>query len=75
MSKVEDYTKMIAEYGFGWFGSIEQCSDEFKQVKLVVELQKEAVERSFTRSYLLFYREIYPQTKEITKKLKEFRQN
>lgn len=62
---------MIAAYGCGWFDSLEQCSDVFKQVELVVEPKKEAVERY--QELFAIYREIYPQTKEIAKKLKAFR--
>jgi xylulokinase len=62
---------MIAAYGCGWFDSLEQCSEVFKQVELIVEPQKEAVERY--RELFAIYREIYSQTKEITRKLKDFR--
>lgn len=62
---------MIAAYGCGWFSSLEQCARAFKEVEQVVEPNPAAVERY--RELFALYRDIYPQTKEITKKLKTFR--
>lgn len=62
---------MIAACGCGWFESLEQCARVFKEVERVVEPNQAAVERY--RELFALYREVYPQTKELTKKLKAFR--
>ena len=62
---------MIAACGVGWFDSLKQCADAFKQVESVVEPRPDAVARY--KELFAIYRDVYPRTKELAKRLKAFR--
>lgn len=62
---------MLAAYGSGWFSSLEECAGAFLRTSKTYEPNPEAVaayEKLFT-----LYQEIYAQTKDINKRLVEFR--
>ncbi|KDE48734.1 xylulokinase [Geobacillus sp. CAMR5420] len=62
---------VVAACGVGWFDSLKQCADAFKQVESVVEPRPDAVARY--KELFSIYREMYPHTKELAKRLKAFR--
>ncbi|MCF6409638.1 xylulokinase [Pseudalkalibacillus salsuginis] len=62
---------MIAAYGCGWFESLKNCADHFLQVKKVFTPIPENVKKY--QSLFSIYQDIYIATKNINKKLVDFR--
>jgi len=62
---------MLAAYGCGWFDSLKDCAEEFLQEDKVVEPNQDNVEKY--KKLFSIYQEVYGQTKDMNKKLLEFR--
>lgn len=62
---------MLAAYGAGWFGSLQECASIFTAEENVYEPILENVERY--QELNKWYKEVYKQTKEINEGLKSFR--
>lgn len=62
---------MLAAYGCGWFNSLNDCADEFLKVDKVFTPIKANVEKY--KKLFPVYQQVYLQTKDLNKKLLEFR--
>ncbi|MGI2329228.1 xylulokinase [Planococcus sp. YIM B11945] len=62
---------MLAAYGSGWFKSLQACADAFLQEDKQFQPNKEAV-ATYQKMFAI-YQDVYGQTKELNKKLLEFR--
>ncbi len=62
---------ILAAYGCGWFPSVKECADSFLQEDEVYEPIAENVEKY--KELFAIYKEIYPSTKEMNKKLLKLR--
>lgn len=62
---------MLVAYGCGWFDSLQQCADTFLKVDKQFEPNQKNVEEY--KKIFALYQAVYRQTKEINKKLLEFR--
>lgn len=64
-------TAMLAAYGCGWFDSLQKCADIFLKVDKQFVPNQDNVEKY--KQIFAHYQVIYGQTKEINKKILEFR--
>lgn len=62
---------MLAAYGCGWFASLQDCAQEFLREEKVYYPIEEHVE-TYRRLYAI-YKDIYPSTSMLNKRLMEFR--
>ncbi|TWT25460.1 xylulokinase [Planomicrobium sp. CPCC 101110] len=62
---------MLAAYGCRWFDSLQACADAFLQEDKQFEPDEEAA--AVYRKMFSIYQDVYGQTKELNKKLLEFR--
>ncbi|WP_099363990.1 xylulokinase [Fredinandcohnia onubensis] len=62
---------MLAAYGSGWFESLKECADTFLQTSKTYEPIPENVE-AYQKLFAL-YQQVYRQTKDLNKQLREFR--
>ena len=62
---------MLAAYGCGWFDSLQECADEFLKVDKQFVPNQDNVAKY--KKLFALYQTVYGQTKEINKKLLEFR--
>lgn len=62
---------MLAAYGCGWFNSLKDCADEFLKVDKVFTSIQANVEEY--KKLFPIYQQVYLQTKDLNKKLLEFR--
>lgn len=62
---------MLAAYGCGWFDSLEDCANEFLKEDKQFQPNKSNVQKY--KELFAIYQSIYAQTKDINKKLLEFR--
>ncbi|WP_089964729.1 xylulokinase [Lihuaxuella thermophila] len=62
---------MIAACGCGWFDSLEECAAAFVQVGQVIQPRPESVEQY--RQLFAVYRDVYENTRALSRQLKEFR--